>query len=66
MVYGSLQSGAEAEYIAVVDLVWATPETSVPEVHVSLVEALDFPACPLVSERVAGHYQRVEEVSCSG
>jgi len=57
-----IKSGSEAEYIAVVDITWDSPEAKAPRVHVSLVEALDFPADLSVGERVAGHYERVEEV----
>mmetsp|Transcript_34608 Transcript_34608/g.98060 ORF Transcript_34608/g.98060 Transcript_34608/m.98060 type:complete len:704 (+) Transcript_34608:873-2984(+) len=57
-----IKAGAEAENIAVIDVVWPTPDSARPVVHVSLVDALDFPADPSVSERVAGHYTRVEEV----
>jgi len=57
-----IKAGAEAEYIAVVDVIWETPETTIPQVRAALVDAMDFLADPQVSERVAGHYQRVDEV----
>eukprot|EP00951_Prasinocladus_malaysianus_P046238 scaffold632573_cov50-Prasinocladus_malaysianus.AAC.1 len=56
-----IKAGAEAEYIAVVDLTWPNPEAKVPEVRVSLVDALNFSADEEVRRRVDGHYGRIEE-----